>query len=70
MFVQSSHECFFVHQVTGIYRAMSVRVGPTQRTVKSLFKVWVTFSNSFAFRASPFHFSSCLIDICFVLFML
>lgn len=27
------------YQVTGIYRAMSVRIGPTQRTVKSLFKV-------------------------------
>lgn len=26
-------------QITGVYRAMSVRVGPTQRTVKSLFKV-------------------------------
>jgi len=29
----------FFYQVTGIYRAMTVRVGPTQRTVKSLFKV-------------------------------
>ncbi|KAF7841021.1 DNA replication licensing factor MCM4 [Senna tora] len=28
-------------EVTGIYRAMSVRVGPTQRTVKSLFKTYV-----------------------------
>ncbi|MBA0727249.1 hypothetical protein Golax_000259, partial [Gossypium laxum] len=28
-------------EVTGIYRAMSVRVGPTQRTVKSLFKACV-----------------------------
>lgn len=32
-------------QVTGIYRAMSVRVGPTQRTVKSLFKVCVQYSH-------------------------
>ncbi|KAA0033785.1 DNA replication licensing factor MCM4 isoform X2 [Cucumis melo var. makuwa] len=28
-------------EVTGIYRAMSVRVGPTQRTVKSLFKTYI-----------------------------
>ncbi|KAF5203254.1 Dna helicase [Thalictrum thalictroides] len=28
-------------EVTGIYRAMTVRVGPTQRTVKSLFKTYV-----------------------------
>ncbi|GAB2267672.1 DNA replication licensing factor, mcm4 component [Dionaea muscipula] len=28
-------------EVTGIYRAMSVRVGPTQRTVKSLFKTYL-----------------------------
>ncbi|KAJ4967870.1 hypothetical protein NE237_014571 [Protea cynaroides] len=28
-------------EVTGIYRAMSVRVGSTQRTVKSLFKTYV-----------------------------
>ncbi|XP_039006345.1 LOW QUALITY PROTEIN: uncharacterized protein LOC120133923 [Hibiscus syriacus] len=28
-------------EVTGIYRAMSVRVGPTQRTVKSLFKAHI-----------------------------
>ncbi|CAM8926614.1 unnamed protein product [Rhodiola kirilowii] len=28
-------------EVTGIYRAMSVRIGPTQRTVKSLFKTYV-----------------------------
>ncbi|KAG9441779.1 hypothetical protein H6P81_017633 [Aristolochia fimbriata] len=28
-------------EVTGIYRAMSVRVGPTQRTVKSIFKTYV-----------------------------
>ncbi|KAJ6716826.1 DNA REPLICATION LICENSING FACTOR MCM FAMILY MEMBER [Salix koriyanagi] len=28
-------------EVTGIFRAMSVRVGPTQRTVKSLFKTYV-----------------------------
>ncbi|KAF5745427.1 DNA replication licensing factor MCM4-like [Tripterygium wilfordii] len=27
--------------ITGIYRAMSVRVGPTQRTVKSLFKTYI-----------------------------
>ncbi|KAL1060752.1 hypothetical protein V6Z11_1Z072600 [Gossypium hirsutum] len=29
------------HTVTGIYRALSVRVGPTQRTVKSLFKAYI-----------------------------
>lgn len=28
-------------EVTGIYRAMTVRVGPTQRTVKSLFKTYI-----------------------------
>ncbi|CAL1384886.1 unnamed protein product [Linum trigynum] len=28
-------------EVTGIYRAMSVRLGPTQRTVKSLFKTYI-----------------------------
>ncbi|KAG4973782.1 hypothetical protein JHK87_030603 [Glycine soja] len=28
-------------EVTGIYRAMSVRIGPTQRTVKSLFKTYI-----------------------------
>ncbi|KAM7263354.1 hypothetical protein ACFE04_001037 [Oxalis oulophora] len=28
-------------EVTGIYRAMSVRVGPSQRTVKSLFKTYI-----------------------------
>ncbi|MQL94869.1 hypothetical protein Taro_027535 [Colocasia esculenta] len=28
-------------EVTGVYRAMSVRVGPTQRTVKSLFKTYI-----------------------------
>ncbi|KAJ9189680.1 hypothetical protein P3X46_000943 [Hevea brasiliensis] len=28
-------------RVTGIYRAMSVRVGPTQRTVKSVFKTYI-----------------------------
>ncbi|TKY67597.1 DNA replication licensing factor MCM4 [Spatholobus suberectus] len=28
-------------EVTGIYRAMSVRVGPTHRTVKSLFKTYI-----------------------------
>lgn len=28
-------------EVTGIYRAMSLRVGPTQRTVKSLFKTYI-----------------------------
>ncbi|KAM7470817.1 hypothetical protein LguiA_009000 [Lonicera macranthoides] len=28
-------------EITGIYRAMTVRVGPTQRTVKSLFKTYV-----------------------------
>ncbi|KAK4835428.1 hypothetical protein QYF36_009585 [Acer negundo] len=28
-------------EVTGIYRAMSVRVGPTQRTVKALFKTYI-----------------------------
>ncbi|KAL4303337.1 hypothetical protein GQ457_10G024820 [Hibiscus cannabinus] len=28
-------------EVTGIYRAMSVRVGPAQRTVKSLFKTYI-----------------------------
>ncbi|KAL5706645.1 DNA helicase [Ranunculus cassubicifolius] len=28
-------------EVTGIYRAMTVRVGPTQRTVRSLFKTYV-----------------------------
>ncbi|GKV21091.1 hypothetical protein SLEP1_g31108 [Rubroshorea leprosula] len=28
-------------QITGIYRAMSVRVGPTQRSVKSLFKTYI-----------------------------
>ncbi|KAF9623122.1 hypothetical protein IFM89_037638 [Coptis chinensis] len=28
-------------EVTGIYRAMTVRVGPTQRTIKSLFKTYV-----------------------------
>lgn len=31
--------CHCCCQVTGIYRAMSVRVGQTQRTVKSIFKV-------------------------------
>ncbi|KAL5995329.1 DNA replication licensing factor, mcm4 component [Asimina triloba] len=31
----------FLWQITGIYRAMSVRVGPTQRTVKSLFKTYI-----------------------------
>jgi hypothetical protein len=31
--------CFLLLQITGIYRAMSIRVGPTQRTVKSIFKV-------------------------------
>jgi DNA replication licensing factor MCM4 len=30
---------FLLLQITGIYRAMSIRVGPTQRTVKSIFKV-------------------------------
>ncbi|KAF8377891.1 hypothetical protein HHK36_031279 [Tetracentron sinense] len=30
-------------EVTGIYRAMSVRVGSTQRTVKSLFKACITY---------------------------
>lgn len=30
-----------VEKVTGIYRAMSVRVGQTQRTMKSVFKVEV-----------------------------
>ncbi|KAL0376177.1 UNVERIFIED_CONTAM: DNA replication licensing factor MCM4 [Sesamum calycinum] len=34
-------------EVTGIYRAMSVRVGQTQRTVKSIFKA-STFSPSYA----------------------
>ncbi|XP_052194076.1 DNA replication licensing factor MCM4 [Diospyros lotus] len=28
-------------EVTGIYRAMSVRIGPTHRTVKSLFKTYI-----------------------------
>ncbi|KAJ8498346.1 hypothetical protein OPV22_008898 [Ensete ventricosum] len=28
-------------EVTGIYRAMSVRVGPTQRVVKSIFKTYI-----------------------------
>ncbi|KAM5558899.1 hypothetical protein ABKV19_020517, partial [Rosa sericea] len=28
-------------EVTGIYRALSIRVGPTQRTVKSLFKTYI-----------------------------
>ncbi|KAM5584487.1 hypothetical protein ABKV19_004052, partial [Rosa sericea] len=28
-------------KVTGIYRALSVRVGPTQRTAKSLFKTYI-----------------------------
>ncbi|XP_010548074.1 PREDICTED: DNA replication licensing factor MCM4 [Tarenaya hassleriana] len=28
-------------EVTGIYRAMTVRVGPTQRTVKSVFKTYI-----------------------------
>ncbi|XP_039126298.1 DNA replication licensing factor MCM4 [Dioscorea cayenensis subsp. rotundata] len=28
-------------EITGVYRAMSVRVGPTQRTVKSLFKTYI-----------------------------
>ncbi|KAL3515124.1 hypothetical protein ACH5RR_022026 [Cinchona calisaya] len=28
-------------EVTGIYRAMTVRIGPTQRTVKSLFKTYI-----------------------------
>uniref|UniRef100_A0A5B6YVL8 DNA replication licensing factor MCM4 n=2 Tax=Davidia involucrata TaxID=16924 RepID=A0A5B6YVL8_DAVIN len=28
-------------EVTGIYRAMSVRIGPSQRTVKSLFKTYI-----------------------------
>jgi hypothetical protein len=30
---------FLLLQITGIYRAMSIRVGPAQRTVKSIFKV-------------------------------
>ncbi|KAK9165391.1 hypothetical protein Scep_000582 [Stephania cephalantha] len=30
-------------EATGIYRAMTVRVGPTQRTVKSLFKASITY---------------------------
>jgi hypothetical protein len=30
---------FLLLQITGIYRAMSIRVGPTQRTVKSILKV-------------------------------
>ncbi|KAJ4788540.1 DNA helicase [Rhynchospora pubera] len=28
-------------EITGIYRAMSVRVGPSQRTVKSIFKTYI-----------------------------
>ncbi|KAI0522835.1 hypothetical protein KFK09_005220 [Dendrobium nobile] len=28
-------------EITGVYRAMSVRVGPTQRTVKSIFKTYI-----------------------------
>ncbi|KAJ8753206.1 hypothetical protein K2173_017800 [Erythroxylum novogranatense] len=28
-------------EVTGIYRAMTVRIGPTQRTVKSVFKTYI-----------------------------
>ncbi|KAK1314594.1 Protein PROLIFERA [Acorus calamus] len=28
-------------EVTGVYRAMSIRVGPTQRTVKSIFKTYI-----------------------------
>ncbi|XP_020105352.1 DNA replication licensing factor MCM4 [Ananas comosus] len=28
-------------EITGIYRAMSVRIGPTQRTVKSIFKTYI-----------------------------
>lgn len=28
-------------EITGIYRAMSVRIGPSQRTVKSLFKTYI-----------------------------
>ncbi|KMZ63713.1 DNA replication licensing factor [Zostera marina] len=28
-------------EITGVYRAMSVRIGPTQRTVKSLFKTYI-----------------------------
>ncbi|KAG0538007.1 hypothetical protein BDA96_03G198700 [Sorghum bicolor] len=28
-------------EITGIYRAMSIRVGPTQRTVKSIFKTYI-----------------------------
>jgi DNA replication licensing factor MCM4 len=31
--------CFLLLQITGIYKAMSIRVGPTQWTVKSIFKV-------------------------------
>jgi hypothetical protein len=34
--------CFLLLQITGIYRAMSIRVGTTQRTVKSIFKVNTT----------------------------
>jgi hypothetical protein len=30
---------FLLLQITGIYMAMSIRVGPTQRTVKSILKV-------------------------------
>lgn len=28
-------------EITGVYRAMSIRVGPTQRSVKSLFKTYI-----------------------------
>ncbi|PKA59683.1 Protein PROLIFERA [Apostasia shenzhenica] len=28
-------------EITGVYRAMTVRVGPTQRTVKSIFKTYI-----------------------------
>ncbi|XP_038987666.1 DNA replication licensing factor MCM4 [Phoenix dactylifera] len=28
-------------EITGIYRAMSIRMGPTQRTVKSIFKTYI-----------------------------
>lgn len=28
-------------EITGVYRAMSVRIGPTQRTVKSVFKTYI-----------------------------
>ncbi|GJN18689.1 hypothetical protein PR202_gb05877 [Eleusine coracana subsp. coracana] len=28
-------------EITGIYRAMSIRIGPTQRTVKSIFKTYI-----------------------------